>query len=325
MLERFLHILLPNTTIMKAVLINKYGGIDELKYEEVPVPNINPDDVLVKIYATSINPVDYKVRQGHDKFGKRSFPAILGWDVSGVIEKIGNEVHDYKAGDEVYGRPDVIRNGTYAEYVAVRAKEISFKPQKLDHLNSAAIPLAGLTAWQGIFTHGKLQAGQKVLIHGASGGVGTFAVQLARWKGAYVIGTSSADNIDFLKELGADEVIDYENEKFEEKLKDIDLVFDTRGGETQKKSLEVLKQGGILVSTVGIQYADDAKAKGIQAIAYMAQSTSADLKQLADLADAGTIKPIITQTLPLTEIKKAHQIIEQGHVKGKIAIEVIAS
>jgi len=236
---------------------------------------------------------------------------------------VGDEVHNYKPGDEVFARPNVMRNGTYAEYVAVQSKEISAKPKNLDHLHSAVIPLAGLTAWQGVFDHGKLQAGQKILIHGASGGVGVFAVQLAKWKGAYVIGTTSKDNIEFLKELGADEVIDYKSQNFEAILKDIDVVLDTQGGETQKKSLGVLKPGGILVSTVGIQFPDEVKAKGIQGVQFMAQSVPADLAQLALLADAGKLKTIISHTFPLTDIKEAHELIEKGHTRGKIAIKVV--
>jgi len=306
---------------MKAVLIYKYGGPEELKYEDAPMPVINPDDVLVKVIATSINPIDWKVRKGQHG-NDRTFPIILGWDVSGVIEKVGDEVKNYKVGDEVYARPDPSRNGTYAEYVAVRAKEIYFKPKSIDHIKSAAVPLAGLTAWQGIFEHGKLEAGQKILIHGASGGVGTFAIQFAKWMGAYIIGTASEKNSAFLKELGADEVIDYQKEHFEEKLKDIDVVFDTIGGETQIKSLAVLKPGGILVSTVGIKDQEALKAKNIQDVQYMAQSIPADLKQIAVLIDAGKIKPIISDIMPLTDIIKAHQLSEAGHTRGKIVITV---
>jgi len=309
---------------MKAVLIYEYGGPDVLKYEEnVAEPAINPDDVLVKVFATSINPVDWKVRDGHMKGLARVFPVILGWDVSGVITKVGSQVNDYKIGDEVYARPDVSRNRTYAEFVAVRANEIYFKPKSIDHLKSASIPLAGLTAWQGLFDHGKLQAGQKVLIHGAAGGVGTLAVQLAKWKGAYVIGTASEKNSAFLKELGADEVIDYRKENFEEKLKDIDVVFDTIGGETQIKSLQVLKPGGILVSTVGIRDEAALKAKGIHGAQYMAQSVPENLKQLAELIDAGKLKPVIAEILPLKEILKAHQLSEGGHTRGKIVLQVV--
>jgi NADPH:quinone reductase-like Zn-dependent oxidoreductase len=309
---------------MKAVVIHQYGGPEQLSYEETEDPSINPDDVLIRVYSTSVNPVDWKIRQGQRKEqAEHVFPLILGWDVSGVIEKAGTRVTGFKKGDEVYGRPDLSRNGTYAEYVAVRAGEIALKPKTIGHAIAAAVPLAGLTAWQGIFDHGKLQPGQKILIHGASGGVGTFAVQLAKWKGAYVIGTASAKNIAFLKELGADEVIDYQEVHFEEKLKDLDLVFDLIGGEVQTNSLRVLKPGGILVSTVGIKDMAAVKAKGLQGAQYMAQSIPEQLRQLAQLIDADKIKPVIAMTLPLKDAAKAHRISEQGHTRGKIVLQVM--
>jgi NADPH:quinone reductase-like Zn-dependent oxidoreductase len=309
--------------IMKAIVIHQYGGPEELKYEDMPEPVMNPDDVLIRVYSTSVNPVDCKIRQGQRKGGpQRSFPLILGWDVSGVIEKAGSGVTNFQIGDEVYGRPDLSRNGTYAEYVAVRASEIAYKPKTIDHPAAAAVPLAGLTAWQGIFDHGKLRSGQKILIHGAAGGVGSFAVQLAKWKGAYIIGTASGKNIPFLKELGANEVIDYKTERFEEKLKDIDVVFDTIGGEVQANSIKVLKPGGILVSTVGIKDMEALKAKGIQGEQYMAGSFPVQLKQLAELIDAGKIKPVIAQVMPLKDAAKGHQLSEEGHTRGKIVLKV---
>ncbi|HEY0244495.1 MAG TPA: NADP-dependent oxidoreductase, partial [Mucilaginibacter sp.] len=229
---------------MKAIRIHEFGGPEVLKLEDIPVPIPAADEVLIKVYATSINPVDWKIREGQrkEKFPV-NLPLTLGWDVSGVIEKMGNAVNNFKYGDEVYSRPDPTRNGTYAEYVVVKADLVSLKPKSVDHIQAASVPLAGLTAWQGLFQYGQLQAGQKVLIHAASGGVGTFAIQYAKAKGAYVIGTASESNIDFVKQLGADEVIDYKNEKFEDKLSDIDLVLDTIGGDTQKRSLKVLKNG----------------------------------------------------------------------------------
>lgn len=307
---------------MKAEMIYRYGGPEELHYGDMPMPTLNKDDVLIKVVATSVNPVDYKVREGHDKWGNRKFPVILGWDVSGVIEQVGKDVRNFHVGDEVYARPDVRRNGTYAEYVAVRASEIALKPRKLDHLQSAVIPLAGLTAYQGIFTHGKLQEGQKVLINGASGGVGSFAVQLARWKGAYVIGAASGENEGFVKELGADEFIDYQTEDVVAKLDNFDLVFDLIGGEQQRNLINVLKPNGILVSTVGITDPAGAKATGIKTVAYMAQSVPEDLKMLAKLADEGTLKPVISSVFLLRDVDKAQQLIENGHVRGKIGIQI---
>lgn len=308
---------------MKAVQIHKFGDADELKYEDAPKPEIKSDDVLIKVYATSINPVDWKIRNGgYRGSDERVFPLILGWDVSGTIEEVGSEVEGFNIGDEVYARPNVQKPGTYAEYVAVNYKEIAPKPKSIDHNHSAAVPLAGLTAWQGLFDHGKLTAGQKVLIHAAAGGVGTLAVQLAKWKGAYVIGTASEDNIGFLMELGADEVIDYKNEDFEERLGNIDVVFDLIGGETQLKSLEVLKPSGILVTTVGLKDEEAVKAKGMIGVQYMAQSVPNNLIQLAQLIDEGKLRPIIAEIMDLSEASEAHKKSESGHTKGKIVLKV---
>jgi NADPH:quinone reductase-like Zn-dependent oxidoreductase len=308
---------------MKAVEIHHYGGPEELKYEETNIPAIQPDDVLVRVYASGVNPVDWKIRQG----GRRSdhdpaLPRILGWDFSGVVEKVGNLVTAYHPGDEVYGRPDIARNGTYAEYVAVRAGEIARKPQSIDHKAASGVALAALTAWQGLFEHGQLQAGQRVLIHGSSGGVGTFAVQMAKWKGAYVIGTASGKNAGFVEELGADEVINYETTDFSTEVKDIDVVFDTQGGEVQEKSLTVLKPGGIIVSTVGIKDEAAIKAKGLRSAAYMAQSRTKDLQHIAELIDSGKVIPVISKILPLKDAAEAHRIGEKGHIRGKIVLQV---
>jgi NADPH:quinone reductase-like Zn-dependent oxidoreductase len=309
---------------MKAVLVHRYGGPEELKYEETTDPVINPDDVLIKIYATSVNPVDWKIRQGQRK-NSAQFPLILGRDVSGVIEKIGDNVTGFQPGDEVYANPDISRPGTYAEYVAVRADEVALKPATIGHELAAALPLAGLTAWQGLFDHGELKSGQKVLIHGAAGGVGNIAVQLARWKGAYVIGTASAKNSSFLQDLGADQVIDYESEDFSEMLTDIDLVFDTIGGDVQAKSLKVLRQGGVLVSTVGIKDMAALQPKGIRGAQYMAHPSGSQLQVLAELVDAGKIRPIVSKILPLKEIEEADRLSEEGHTRGKIVLMVYPS
>jgi NADPH:quinone reductase-like Zn-dependent oxidoreductase len=309
---------------MKAVRIHEFGGPEVLKMDEVPVPEPGDEDVLIKVYATSINPVDWKIRSGasKEKFPS-ALPLTLGWDVSGVIEEVGRNVKNLNPGDEVYSRPDPTKNGAYAEYIVVKATQVGMKPRNIDHVHAAAVPLAGLTAWQGLFDHGELQKGQKVLIHAASGGVGTFAVQFAKWKGAYVIGTASADNIDFVKELGADEVIDYKKEKFEEQLKDIDLVFDTRGGDTQKKSLKVLKNGGRLITTVKPENQEEAKEKNIHIEGYMAQSYPDQLKQIAQLIDEGKVKPVISKIMTLEEVAEAQRLSEEGHVRGKIVIRVV--
>lgn len=309
---------------MKAIRIHEFGGPDVLKYEDAPQPVPAADEVLIKVHASGVNPVDSKIRAGHAQ-GKFpiSFPLIPGWDVSGEIEEVGNAVLNFRKGDEVYSRPDPTRNGTYAEYVVVKADQVNQKPKSINHDKAAAVALAGLTAWQGLFTHGDLQDGQKVLIHGASGGVGTYAVQFAKWKGAHVIGTASTDNIDFLYELGADDVIDYKNEKFEEEVKDVDLVFDLIGGDTQKKSLQVIKNGGRLITTVKPENQEEAKLKNIHIEGFMAQSLPGDLQQIADLIDSGKVKPIISEIIPIENAAEAHEKIEKGHTRGKIVLRVI--
>lgn len=310
---------------MHAVLIHKFGGPEELKYEETADPVVKADDVLIKVYAASINPVDWKIRQGQRKGAQAVFPMILGRDVSGVIEQVGAQVTAFRPGDEVYSCPDVSRDGTYAELVAIRGDEVALKPRSIGHELAAAIPLGGQTAWQGIFDHGELKAGQKILIHGAAGGVGTMAVQLAKWKGAYVIGTASGKNIPFLKELGADEVIDYKTEDFSEMCKNLDLVFDTIGGDTQTKSLHVLKPGGILVSTVGIKDPGSITAKGLKGVHYFAHPSAGQLQELADLIDEGIIRPVVSKILPLKHAAEAHRISEEGHTRGKIVLQVYPS
>jgi NADPH:quinone reductase-like Zn-dependent oxidoreductase len=309
---------------MRAIVIHEFGGPEVLKLEDVPRPTPAADEVLIKVYATGVNPVDWKIREGarKEKF-PTNFPLILGWDVSGVIEEIGNDIKNFKKGDEVYSRPDPTRNGTYAEYVVVKADQVSLKPKSLDHVKAAAVPLAGLTAWQGLFDHGNLQPGEKVLIQGASGGVGTFAIQFAKWKGAYVIATSSEKNIDFLKQLGADEVIDYKKENFEDRLRNVDLVFDTIGAQTQKRSLQVLKNGGRLITTVKPENEKDAEEKNIHIEGYMAQSHPEELEQIAELIDEGKVSPVIGKIFPLEQAAEAQQLSKEGHVRGKIVLKVV--
>lgn len=309
---------------MKAIQIHEFGGPEVLKYEEVTVPSPADDEVLIKIYASGVNPIDWKIRAG---LAQKKFPVHLplipGWDVSGEIEEVGSNILNFKKGEEVYSRPDPTRNGTYAEYVVVKADEVNSKPKSINHEKAAAVPLAGLTAWQGLFDFGKLEAGQKVLIHAASGGVGTFAMQFAKWKGAYIIGTSSEENIDFLFGLGADEVINYNTEKFEDKVKGVDLVFDLVGGETQKRSLQVIRKGGRLITVAQPQNLDEAKLKGIHLEGFMAQSLPEELQQIADLIDSGKMKPVISRIFSLKDAAKAHKEIEKGHTRGKIVLKVI--
>jgi len=309
---------------MKAIRVHQFGGPEVLKYEEAPRPVPAADEVLIKVYASGMNPVDWKMRAGlAESLFPIELPFIPGWDVSGEIEEVGSDILTFKKGDEVYGRPDVTRDGTYAEYVAVKANQINFKPKSIDHDKASAVPLAGLTAWQGLFDYGHLEEGQKVLIHAAAGGVGSFAVQLAKWKGAYVIGTSSEENIDFLFDLGADEALDYKTVKFEDRLKDVDLVFDLIGGDTQKRSLKIIKKGGRLITTVQPKYQEEAKANDIHMEVFMTQSLPEELEQLANLIDSGKIKPIVTRTFPLKDAAEAQKEIEKGHTRGKMVLTVV--
>ncbi len=309
---------------MKAIRIHEFGGPDVLSIDEIPVPQPGKDEVLIKVHATSVNPVDWKIRAGlrKEKFPSK-LPLTLGWDVSGVIEELGEKVSNFRKGDEVYGRPDPTKNGAYAEYIVVKANLLAIKPMSIGHTEAAAVPLAGLTAWQGLFDKGLLKEGQSVLIHAAAGGVGTYAVQFAKSKGAYVIGTASDRNIDFLKRLGADEVIDYNMESFETVVSDVDLVLDTIGGDTQLKSIDVLKTGGRLISTLAADYVKEAKEKGVVLLDFIAQSVPDQLAEIAQLIDSGKVKPIIDQVLPFTDARKAHMSIEQGHTRGKIVLQVI--
>jgi len=309
---------------MKAIRIHEFGGPEVLSIDDVEIPKPGKDEVLVKIHATSVNPVDWKIRAGlrKEKF-PTNFPLTLGWDLSGVIEALGEKVGTFRKGDEVYGRPDITKNGTYAEYTVVKANTLCIKPIGIGHTEAAAVPLAGLTAWQALFDHGLLKEGQRVLIHAAAGGVGTYAVQFAKAKGAHVIGTASAHNVDFLKRLGADEVIDYNMDDFETALSDIDLVIDTIGGETQLKSLEVLKEGGRLITVLAPEYTAEAKAKKVHLIAFTAQSNAEQLKEIGKLIDNGKVKPIVETIYTLTDAKKAHIESEDGHTRGKIVLQVI--
>lgn len=314
---------------MKAVRIHRYGGPEVLTFEDAPRPAPAAGEVLVRVRAAGVNPVDWKVREGYLKERvPYAFPLILGWDASGVVESVGTGVAGLSVGDEVFSRPDIARNGAYAELIAIKASEVASKPRSIDHLQSAAIPLAGLTAWQALFeapapyTSAGLSKGQTILIHGGAGGVGTFAVQLAKWKGARVIATASARNERFLRDLGADRVIDYSRERFEEAARGVDAVFDTIGGDTQARSWKALKPGGVLVSIVSPPSEEEARAHQARAAYLFVQPSAAQLATLADLVDGKAIRPIVSEVLPLAQARRAHELSQGGHVRGKLVLEV---
>jgi NADPH:quinone reductase-like Zn-dependent oxidoreductase len=309
---------------MKAVRVHEYGGPEVLKYEEAPRPKPGPGEILVRIHAAGVNPVDWKVRAGYLKdVIAYPMPLIPGWDLSGVVEATGpNNRTRLNKGDEVYGHPNVVRNGTYAEYAVVPDSELALKPRSVDHVHAASIPIAALTAWQGLFDTGGLRTNQKVLIHGGAGGVGSFAVQLARWKGAHITATASGGNQEFLRNLGADLTIDYEKSHFDRLVCDMDVVFDTIGGDTLKRSWKVLKKGGILVSTVELPSAEEAATHGVRGATFGTQAIPAQLAEIAKLVDSGMLRPIVEAVFPLSEARHAQELSQTGHARGKIVLKV---
>jgi NADPH:quinone reductase-like Zn-dependent oxidoreductase len=308
---------------MKAIRIHEYGGPEVLKYEDAARPKPAAGEVLIRVHATSVNPVDIGIRQGYFKERmKYKMPLIPGWDVSGVVEAVGSGVARLKVGDEVYSRPDLGRDGAYAEYIAVRESEVALKPKSIDHTHAAAVPLTALTAWQSLFDAAHLSAGQTVLIHGAAGGVGHLAVQLAKAKGARVIATASQRNHEFLRSLGADEVIDYNTTKFEDVVHDVDVVLDTITDETQDRSWQVIKKGGAYVSIRRPPSQETAAAHGVRAAHVFVQPNVGELDEIAHLIDSGKVKPIIAKVFPLAEAAAAQEAVATHHTRGKIVLTV---
>lgn len=307
-------------TNMKAIRIHQYGGPEVLTQVELRRPTPGPNELLIKVQAASVNPIDWKMRAGHVKdIFPLTFPATLGFDFSGTVEEAGPGVTRFKRGDEVYAMLGA--TGGYAEYAVVEETAVAGKPRTLDHVHAAAVPVAGLTAWQALFEVAQLRAGQKVLIHAAAGGVGNFAVQFAKAKGAYVIGTASSKNLAFLKELGADEVVDYQNARFEDVVSGMDVVLDTIGGDTQARSFKVLKKGGILVSIVQPPSEEQAAKYGVRAVMYGSHPSSSDLAEIANLIDTGKVKPVVEIVLSLAEARRAHELSQSGHARGKIVLK----
>ncbi|MFD2700870.1 NADP-dependent oxidoreductase [Paenibacillus shunpengii] len=309
---------------MKAVVINQYGSKEELVEQEVNIPNPEANQVVVKLEATSINPIDWKLREGYLKeMFDWEFPIILGWDAAGVITDIGSNVTKWKVGDRVFSRPETTRFGTYAEYTAVDEHLLAKLPDSISYEEAAAVPLAGLTAWQALFTHGHLKEGETVLIHAGAGGVGIYAIQLAKYAGAHVVTTASEKNHELLYSLGADQVINYKKENFEEILKDIDLVFDTMGGQVAENSYKVLKPNtGRLITIVGEPNHDTAQSHNVSAKGIWLQPDGDQLQRIADLMEEKKIKSIVGATFPFSRqgIYDAHALSETHHAVGKIVI-----
>jgi len=307
--------------IMKAIRIHQYGGPEVLAQVELQRPTPGPNEVLIKVHAASVNPVDWKIRAGYMKdFLPLTLPATLGADVSGTVEEVGSSAARFKRGDEVYASLG-LEAGGYAEYAVAKETIVASKPSTLDHVQAAAVPVAGLTAWQTLFEVAQLRAGQKVLIHGAAGGLGNFAVQFAKGKGAYVIGTASSRNHAFLRELGVDKTVDYNKTRFEDVVRDVDVVLDTIGGDTQERSFKVLRNGGILVSIVQPPSQELAAKYGVRALFYGGHPSSSDLTEIARLIDSGKVKTVVETVLPLAEARRAHELSQSGHARGKIVLK----
>jgi NADPH:quinone reductase-like Zn-dependent oxidoreductase len=309
---------------MKTVRIHEYGNAEVLRIEEMPVPQIAADELLIKIHAASVNPVDWMVREGHMKdMHLHKLPLTLGQDFSGTVEKIGSSVKGFKVGDKVFGRPSIERDGSYAEYIEVKATEVALMPKTITYDEAAAIPVAGTTAWETLVNKAKIKKGQRVLILGASGGVGSMAVQIAKAKGCYVLGTTSNVNVAFVKSLGADEVIDYTSQDFSKHFRDIDVVLDTVGGTNQEKAYNVLRKDGILVSIVSKPNQETANRFGVRCEYASVGPNAHILNELRTLIEMGQLKPVIDKVYRLEDVKQAQNYSQSGKARGKIVLEVI--
>jgi len=332
---------------MKAFVASRYGKANSVEAVELPEPELRDGDVLVQIHAASVNPLDLKIRNGELKpLLPYKLPLVLGNDLAGVVIKAGANVDRFKPGDEIYAKPDKDRIGAFAELIAISENDVAKKPRRLDMEQAASIPLVGLTAWQALVEKAKLRAGQKVLIHAGSGGLGTIAIQLAKHLGATVATTTSTANVEWVKRLGADVVIDYRSNDFETLLHDYDVVIDTQGGQTLEKSLRVLKPGGKVISVAGPPEPDFAKEFGanwflIQAMgalsfrirrkakrhgvtySFLFMRASGDqLRELASLIDADAIRPVVDRVFPFQSTAEALAYVEKGRAKGKVVVKI---
>jgi NADPH:quinone reductase-like Zn-dependent oxidoreductase len=304
---------------MKAIQIRKYGHSDQMALEKVKRPKAGKGQVLVKIHDAGVNPVDWKIREGYMKdFRPASFPLTMGQDFSGEVTEVGTGVSEFKKGDKVFG----FAEGTYAEYALATPQGLAHIPEAIDFIDAASIPTAGLTAWQLVMDVARLSKNQTVLIHGAGGGVGSFAVQFAKRTGARVIVTASRDDFDYLRNLGAEQVIDYKSERFEDKVKDVDVVIDLVGGNTLKRSYVTVKTNGLVITTVGPANETEAKKQGARVVVFLMKRNPDELEQIGHLLEEGTIKPRISKIMPLSEAKEAEDLSQSGHPHGKVILRV---
>jgi NADPH:quinone reductase-like Zn-dependent oxidoreductase len=309
-----------STQTMQAILVHNYGGPEQLKLEEVQRPEPQAGEVLIQVHAAGVNPADWKIRQGLLKdVLPIQFPYIPGFDLAGVVEEVGPGVTAFQKGQAVFGQST---KGTYAEYTTASGETLALKPKTLNFDEAAAIPAGATTAWQALFDHGELQAGQRVLIQGAAGGVGSFAVQFARWKGAHVIGTASTSNVDFVRSLGAETVIDYTSTPVEQVVHDVDLVLDTVGAQTLESSLQAVKRGGTLVTIAGQPPEEKVKERGVRVALFSASVSSKLLQTFAQLIDEGQVKVVIGRVFPLRDARQAHELSQSGHGRGRIVLHI---
>ena len=312
-----------NAAMMKAVVVNEYGGPKVLKYQDASESEPKGDEILVRVIAAAVNPVDTYVRQG--MFGRRALdkgPAILGYDIAGVVEKTGANAKKFKAGDAVYSYLSVQRGGGYAEFAIAKESETSLKPKNIGFEEAAAVPLAATTAWQALIDSAKIEKGQTVLIHGGSGGVGSFAIPIAKARGAKVIATASTEHQDTLKQLGVDQAIDYKTTKFEDVVKDVDVVLNCVRADALGRSYGVVKKGGIIVSITDEPDQTECAKHGIRGTRVGAHPDAKVLDELTKLIEAGKMKPIVSQTFPLADASEAHKQVETHHTLGKIVLKV---
>src|SRR5437867_11648797 len=312
-----------NKPMMKAIVIHEFGGAEVLKYEDAPRPEPKENEVLIRVIAAGVNPVDGMVRAGmFAKHSKNAFSMIPGYDVAGIVEKTGAKLEKYKPGDAVYAYIGLKEGGGYAEYAVATDKEVSPKPKSLTFEEAAAVPLAAETAWQALFDTAKLSAGQTVLIHGGSGGVGSFAIQFAKARGAKVFATASTPNQDLLKQLGADVAIDYTKTKFEDIAKDVDVVLDSVGKDTLARSYGVVKNGGFVATLVAEPDQAELDKYGIRGASIAVEPNASELAEITKLIEEKKIKPIVSQVLPLTEAVKAQEQAATHHTRGKIVLKI---
>jgi NADPH:quinone reductase-like Zn-dependent oxidoreductase len=307
---------------MKAIRLHEKGGMEQVVYEDAPVPNLSAGDALVKVLACGITTNELTWEPTYvDEKGNSRLPVVPGHELCGIVEKIPSGT-GIEVGDHVYALTSFFRDGAAAEYVAIEALRLAPKPLTLNAVQAASLPLAALTAWQALFEHGGLLPRQKVLIHGAGGGVGSLAVQIAHWRGASVIGTTDAGSIDLVKSLGADQVIDYKSERFEELISDADLVLDSIGGDTQDRSWQVLKTGGILVSIAGESIKQPPADLDVRGKFFIVRSDRLQLIEIARLIDRGYLRPVIGAVIPLADARKAFEKMAAPGKKGKIVLQV---